>query len=184
MKHIKTFEGFLNESLNEGIRFERVSDADLEEVGGYFANGGDPVNHSPEALEELGREALKNAKPFSLTGKIKTDAPKLVKYLTDQFKRAGIVLDDTKTLVYSPNFANEIEIPVIGGESEGIFLQTYLDYNEMASNGSNFAMTATFANDENGSMDTVMDDLNDYSQFVKAAEELKQYMKTKGLENK
>lgn len=186
MNIVKNFDDFLNESLNEGVQFKNVSNADWIEIGMYIADadGQESRIMADEELTKIGKEALKNAKPISLTGIIRTDAPVFIKYLVDQFKRAGIVLDDKNAIVYSPNFANEIEIPVVGGESEGIFLQTYLDYTEMASNGSEFVLTACFANDENGSMDTVMDDLDDYGQFVKAAEELKQYMQTKGLENK
>ena len=181
MNHFKTFNDFINESVNEGIKYKNVFDADLEEIGSYMTDGEDS---SPEDLKKLGEEALKNAKPFPLTGKIKTDAPKYIKYLVDQFKRAGIVLDDAKAIVHSPNFGNEIEIPVVGGDSVGLFLQTYLDYAEMASNGSGFISVASFANNEFGTLDTIMDDLNNFGQFVKAAEELKQYMATKGLENK
>lgn len=173
MKHIKTFEGY----LNENVSYRNTYDADLEEVGGYFANNADPENHSKEDLIEMGKDALEKAKPFPLTGKVKTDAPKLIKHITDMFKRAGVELSDKDAIVYSPNFANEIEIPVMG--SKDIFFQTYLDYSEMASNGSEFVLAGNFASHNDGSLDTMVNDLSNFGDITTSAEELKKYMENK-----
>jgi len=173
MKHIHTFENF----LTEGISYKNTYDADLEEIGGCYANNAEPTNHSREALEHMASEALEKAKPFPLTGVVKTDAPKLIKHITDMFKRAGIDLSDKDALVYSPNFANEIEIPVMG--SKDIFFQTYLDYSEMASNGSDFVITGCFASQEEGSLDTMVNDLSNFGDITASADELKKYMENK-----
>lgn len=175
MKNIRSFDEF----INEGISFKKISNANLVEIGGNYANNAEPSNHSRNELEEMALEVLRNAKPIPLTGNVKTDAEKLIKYIADQCKRAGIVLDSSNSLVYSPDFENEIEIPVIAdGIKDRIFFQTYLDYNELATNGSDFVLTGAFSTYEMGTMDNIITDLSNYGMYVKAAEELKTYMNT------
>lgn len=175
MKHLITFESYMS-NINEGINFNGSSDADLATVGGYFANDGDPDDFDEEALIDMGREALKEAKPVPLTGKIKDDGTKLIKYIVDAFKRAGVNLDGDKAVVYSPSFTNEIEIPV--EDSDNLFFQTYLDYEELAYNGSDFIISGTFASEDEGSLDFTVSDLSNNGQIVKAATDFNKYLES------
>ena len=182
MKYFKKFDDFSG-SLNEAYNYNDTSDANLVDVGYYILdNAGENADDmSDDVYIKAATEKLKEAKPFPLTGKVKEDAPKLIKYITDAFNGLGIKLDDTKATIYSPCFVNEIEIPVIGAESEGWFFQTYLDYAELASNGSNFIITGQFASEDTGAFDTTITNLDDNRLYVKAAEELKQLAETKNI---
>lgn len=180
MKHLITFESYAS-NINEGINFNAAKDADLEDIGGNFANGGDPDNHDEEALIDMGREALKDAKPFPLTGKIKEDATKLIKLCTDAFKRAGVELDDTNTDISSDmdGSSNEIKIPV--ENQEGYFFFTSLDYYELAANStmSNIVVGGCFYSDEDGMLDFFVGDLSNNGQIVKAAADFNKYLESK-----
>jgi len=173
MKHLIPINEYFS-NINEGINFNGSSDADLATVGEYFANDGDPDDFDEEALIDMAREALKKAKPIPLTGKIKEDGAKLIKYIVNAFKKVDVILEEGEAVVYSPNFANEIEIPV--ADQEGLFFQSYLDYEELAYNGSDFIISGTFATEDEGSLDFSVSDLSNNGQIVKAATELKKYL--------
>ena len=183
MEYLKKFDDFSG-SLNEAYNYSDTSDANLVDMGHYILDdaGEDTDELSDDVLVKAAEEKLKEAKPFPLTGKIKEDAPKLIAYIKDEFKRAGIGLDDSKAMIYSPCFVNEIEIPVSGAEKAGLFFQTYLDYTGLASNGSNFIISGQFASEETGAFDTIITDLSEYRLYVKATEELKQFAETQGIE--
>jgi hypothetical protein len=175
MKHLIPINEYFS-NINEGLNFNNGSDADLEEVGGCFANGGDPENHGEEALIEMGREALKDAKPFPLTGKIKEDAPKLIKYITDAFKKAGVELEDKNAdLIKSTSLGtvNVIEIPVANQST--LYFSTSLDYYEMANTGHDMYTGGSFA-DEDGPLDFFVADISNNGQIVKAAAEFKKFL--------
>ena len=174
MKYIKPInEYFAN--ISEGINYNNAVDADLEAVGAMLANGGDPKNHSEEALIDMGRESLKNAKPIPLTGIIKKDLPALLKYIGPAFKKCGVELDVDNTDIDSSNFANELMIPVTGTE---YYLLTMLDYRELAYNGSEFVIGATFNSDEEGTLDEgQIADLSTQGQVLKACTEFNEYLK-------
>ena len=175
MKHIQLFEHFA-ENIVEGINYNNSRDADLEDVGAAISKERD----ADEAeLVKLGQEALKAAKPVSLTGKVKEDAPKLIKYLVEAFKRAGVELDDRNVFITSSSmgFDNEIEIPV--AKYEGLFFQTALDYYELSENNAGrIIIPGAFMDENNGVMDYVVNDLNDNGQIVKAAAGFKKYLET------
>lgn len=177
MKHIQLFENF-SENIVEGVNYNAARDADLEEIGYIFSKHNNDA--SEEELIKIGKEALKSSKPVSLTGKVKEDAPKVIKYLVDAFKRAGIDLDDRNVAITRSmlGFDNEIEIPV--AKHDGIFFQTYLDYYELAENGNGktFVLAGAFMTEENGVMDYVVSDINDNAQIVKAAAGFKKYLET------
>lgn len=177
MKHIKLFEHFA-ENVVEGINYNGSKDADLEEIGFIFSKHNKDA--SDEELIKLGEEALKASKPVSLTGKVKEDAPKVIKYLVEAFKRAGVELDDSNVVIThsSLGFDNEIEIPV--AKQEGIFFQTYLDYYEIAENGNGktFILSGAFMTEENGVMDYVVSDINNNAEIVKAASGFAKYLET------
>ena len=172
MKHIQLFEHFA-ENIVEGVNFNGSIDADLATIGTYFS---DDHSLDDKEYEKLALEAFKKVKPFPLTGKIKTDGTKLIKYLVDAFKRAGVELEENNAIVYSPNFTNEIEIPVAG--TDGIFFQTYLDYQELAASGSNFTLSGDFASEDEGSLDFFVDDLGNNGAIVKSAAGFKIYLET------
>lgn len=175
MKYIKLFENYA-ENIIEGVNYNSSRDADFEDVGSAVSKDRD----ADEAeLIKIGQEALKAAKPVSLTGKVKEDAPKLIKYLVDAFKRAGIELDDKNVYVTSSSmgFDNEIEIPV--AKQDGLYFQTALDYYELAENGSGkLIIPGVFYDENNGAMDYVVSDINDNGQIVKAAAGFKKYLET------
>lgn len=173
MKHLKPFDSYIG-NINEGVNYNSAVDADLAEVGAYIHDH--PEDVDDKELTDLAEEAMKKAKPFSLTGKIKTDGAKLITYIVDAFKKAGVNLDGANAIVYSPNFANEIEIPV--SDCEGAFFQTYLDYSELASNGSNFQLSGGFSTEDEGALDYFVEDLNDNRGIVKAAEGFKKWCET------
>ena len=172
MKHIQLFEHFA-ENIVEGVNFNGSVDADLAIIGTYFT---EDQSLDDKEYEKLTLEAFKKTKPFALTGNIKTDGAKLIKYLVDAFKRVGVELEENNAIVYSPNFTNEIEIPVAG--TDGIFFQTYLDYTELAANGSNFTLSGDFASEGEGSLDFFVDDIGNNGAIVKSATGFKKYLET------
>lgn len=180
MKHLINFESYVS-NINEGINFNGAKDADLEDIGGNFANGGDPENHDEEALIDMGREALKKAKPFPLTGKIKEDAIKLIKLCTDAFKRAGVELDDANTDISSDmdGSLNEILIPVQNQEDYSFF--TSLDYYELSANSvkGDIVIGGSFYSDEEGMLDFFVGDLSNNGQIIKAAADFNKYLELK-----
>lgn len=175
MKHIKLFEHYA-ENIVEGINYNASRDADFEDVGSAISR----YKETDEAeLIKIGKEALKVAKPVSLTGKVREDAPKLIKYLVDAFKRAGIELDDRNVSITRSmlGFDNEIEIPV--AKQDGLFFQTALDYYELAENGNGkIVIPGAFMDEENGVMDYMVSDVNDNGEIVKAANGFKKYLET------
>jgi hypothetical protein len=173
MKHLKDLNSYMG-NINEGINYNDAQDADLADVGAYLHDHPEAVEDNE--LEKRALEYMKKAKPFPLTGKIKTDAPKLISYIVDAFKKVGVNLDGNNAIVYSPNFANEIEIPV--KDVDGIRFITYLDYSEMASNGSNFILSGSFDSEENGTLDYFVSDLSNNREIIKAAEGFKQWLET------
>lgn len=175
MKHIQLFEHFA-ENIIEGVNYNGSSDANLEDIGASISKG---TQANEEEFVKIGKEALKEAMPVSLTGKVKEDAPNVIKYLVDAFKIAGIELDDRNVYVTSSGmgFDNEIEIPV--AKQEGFFFQTTLDYYELAENGNGkIIIPGAFMNEENGVMDYVISDINDNAQIVKAAAGFAKYLET------
>lgn len=180
MKHLINFETYMS-NVNEGVNFNGARDADLEEVGGNFANGNDPDNHDEEALIDMGREAMKGAKPFPLTGKIKEDATKLIKLCTDAFKRAGVELDDASAEISNDmdGSSNEILIPVENQEGYSFF--TSLDYYELSANAvlGNIVVGGSFYSEEEGMLDFFVGDLSNNGQIVKAAMDFNKYLESK-----
>ena len=146
-----TFNQMLD-SLHSPIVFESVYDADLSEIGEYFTD-----SDSESQLIEAAQNALNAAKPFPLTGIIKTDAKTLVNTLIDSFKKQGIELGTA--VVNSPNFGNEIYIPIQG--KPDLYLETMIDYNELAYNGSDFVLQLNLSSDELGCIEFV--DLDNYN---------------------
>ena len=174
MKYVKPINEYFG-NISEGINYNNAVDADLEAVGATLANGNDPDNHSEEALIDMGRQSLKNAKPIPLTGIVKKDLPALLKYIGPAFKKCGVELDVDNTVIDSSNFANELMIPVAGTE---YYLFTILDYRELAYNGSEFVIGATFNSDEEGTLDEgQIADLSNQGQVLKACTEFNEYLK-------
>jgi hypothetical protein len=174
MKYVKPINEYFG-NISEGINYNNAVDADLEAVGATLANDDYPYNHSEEALIDMGRESLKNAKPIPLTGIVKKDLPALLKYIGPAFKKCGVELDVDNTVIDSSNFANELMIPVAGTE---YYLFTILDYRELAYNGSEFVIGATFNSDEEGTLDEgQIADLSNQGQVLKACTEFNEYLK-------
>jgi len=176
MKHIQLFEHFA-ENIVEGVNFNGSKDADLEDVGAAISKERD----ADEAeLVKIGKEALKAAKPVSLTGKIKEDAPKLIKYLVDAFKRADIELDDKNVYITSSpgiGWDNVIEIPV--AKQEGFYFSTVLDYYDLAESGNGkIIIPGAFIEEASGQLDYAVDDINNNGQIVKVATGFKKYLET------
>ena len=141
MEHIKSFDSFLSESrIVEGITYNDSFDADMLVIG--EALNEEPENTDPKDLENIAKEALKKALPIPLTGKIKTDVPKLITYIVEEFKREGVELDEAKATLASATYKNEIDIPLFNAKD--ICFNTYLDYTELAENGSEFVLTGSF----------------------------------------
>jgi hypothetical protein len=175
MKHIKNINEYFS-NINEGINYNGGADADLLEVGSQLLSGTGKNSEDMEDkdVEAVAVEAMKKAKPVPLTGIIKKDVPALLKYISDAFKRCGVELDINNVTIDSSNFANELEIPVVDTE---YYLLTMLDYNELAYNGSEFVIGATFYNDEEGSLDDgQIADLSNQGDVTKACAEFKQYL--------
>jgi hypothetical protein len=148
------------DSIHTDIIFKKVCDADLQNIGSYCTN--DPIK-----LEQEGLAALNAAKPFPLTGKIKTDARTLVSVIREIFSKSGIELGTA--IVDSPNFANEIQIPI--GEVEGLILETMIDYEELASNGSGFVIQLSLSSLDFGTIKFV--DLDDHNSIQVLIDKLK-----------
>lgn len=156
---------------NIPIDFSNAYDADLEEIG-YNLNYDE---HDPdlEVDRNTAKEALMKARPFPLTGIIKEDAINLIFYIAIIFRDNELTLDINKVSIESNNFTNEISILI---KNSDFFFQTYLDYSEMAENGSTFIIGGCFASDEYGSLDTMIDDFNNQNQIREAVEEVKQHL--------
>lgn len=178
MKHLKNINEYFS-NINEGVNYNSAVNADLIDIGGYIIQGSgkNPGDVTDEDLEKAALEALKKAKPVSLTGDAKKDIPALVKYAVDSFKRCGIELDAANVEIDSSNFANELLIPVADTD---YYLNTMVDYNELAANGSDFVIGAAFASDEEGTLDYIVDDLSNQGDIVKACAEFKKYLETQG----
>jgi hypothetical protein len=175
MKHIKTLNEYFS-NINEGINYNNSVDADLFDVGHSVLQGSgkNPDDMGQEDVEKAALEAMKKAKPVSLTGNIKKDLPAFLKYVGDAFKRCGVELDINNTDIDSSNFANELMIPVAGAD---YYLNTLLDYTELAYNGSNFVIGGYFASDEEGSLEYGVADLSDQGDVMRACEGFKEYIK-------
>jgi hypothetical protein len=176
MKHIQLFEHFA-ENIVEGINYNNSRDADFEDVGAAISK---ERNADEAELVKIGKEALKAAKPVSLTGKIKEDAPKLIKYLVDAFKRADIELDDKNVYITSSpgiGWDNVIEIPV--AKQEGFYFSTVLDYYDLAESGNGkIIIPGAFIEEASGQLDYAVDDINNNGQIVKVATGFKKYLET------
>ena len=152
MKHIKSINEYFS-NINEGINYNEGVDANLLDVGAYVLQGGkkNPDDMDDKEVEKVAIEAIKKAKPVSLTGQIKKDLPAFLKYVGDAFKRCGVELDTANTTIDSSNFTNELMIPTV--VNPDFYLNTMLDYGELAANGSDFVIGGYFASDDEGSLD-------------------------------
>ena len=175
MEHIKTFDSFLNESaVTEGIMYNDSYDADMLAIG--TALNEEPEKTDPKELEKIAKEALEKALPIPLTGIIKTDAPKLIAYIVEEFGRDGIELDSAKATLASSTYKNEIDIPLFNAKD--ICFNTYLDYTELAENSSEFILSGSFYVETDGQMDITITDISNRGNIVTAITELKQYFET------
>lgn len=174
MKHLKNINEYFS-NINEGINYNQGIDVDLYEVGCILLQGSGKNVDDMEADEvaEAAAEAMKKAKPIALTGIVKKDLPAFLKYVADSFKRCDVELDIDTTEIDSSNFANELMIPVADTE---YYLLTALDYTELAYNASQFVIGASFASDDTGSLDCIIDDLSNQGDVTKACAEFKQYL--------
>jgi hypothetical protein len=177
MKHIKPINEYFS-NINEGVNYNAAHDANLEEVGYNLLQGtGQPwEDKSKDDLKKIAIEALKKANPFPLSGKIKEDLPKLVKYIKDSFSAAGVSIDDSGVEI-SRNMGgdnNEILIPVEG--QEDYFVYTSLDYYELVSQGEGINLFAAFYSDEEGMLDFNIANLDNRGSIVKACAEFKKYL--------
>jgi len=178
MKHLKNINEYFS-NINEGVNYNNAINADLVEIGEYTiqGTGKNPGDVTDEDLKKSAMEALKKAKPVSLTGDAKKDAPTLIKYVGDAFKRCGVELDVANVEIVSDNFANELIIPVVDTE---FYFNTMLDYTELASNGSDFVIGGNFASDDEGALDYQVNDLSNNGDIVKACTGFKKYLETQG----
>lgn len=175
MEHIKSFNSFLNESrIVEGITYNDSFDADMLAIG--EALNEEPENTDPKDLEKIAKKALEKALPIPLSGKIKTDAPKLIAYIVEEFGRDGIELDEAKATLTSSTYKNEIDIPLFNAKD--ICFNTYLDYTELAENGSEFVLSGSFYVETDGKMDITITDISNRGNVIAAISELKQYFET------
>lgn len=176
MKYIKHInEYFAN--INEGFNYNKAVDANLYDVGVYILSGSgeNPDEMDEKDVEKAAVEAIKKTKPVPLTGIVKKDLPALLSYIGPAFKKCGVELDVDNAVIESPNFANEIMIPVAGTD---YCLLTMLDYSELAYNGSEFTIGATFYSDEEGTLDDgQIDDLSNQGEVVRACAEFNEYLK-------
>jgi hypothetical protein len=178
MSHIKLFEEFI--LLNEAIEYRDTQDADLESLCSYIKDCKD-IQGGEEKLAFV-KEWLKNIKPVSLTGKVRTDAPALTNYIIKTFKQYGIELDARSITVSSENFPNEIEIAFAnkGDEDAGnITFNTSLDYNEIAYGadgriGGNFSLDGELLDGTH-----TISDLSNGREIAKCSGELQQWLKTR-----
>ena len=177
MKHLALFENYAD-NIVEGINYNGSRDADLPSVGlGLAKTSTDVDKNDDKALAALAINGMKKSKPVPLTGKIKEDAAKLIKYVVDTFKKQGVELDGNNAIVYSPHFVNQIEIPVAG--EDDLLFQTFLDYEELAHTNPNFIVSGDFSSDDEGLLGFFVEDLNNNGQIVKSASEFKKYIETK-----
>lgn len=174
MKHIKPINEFFS-NFNEGINYNDAADADLYDVGANVINGSGKNTQflNMQEVKKAAIEAMKKAKPVPLTGIVKKDLPALLKYVGDAYKKCGVNLDTANITIDSSNFANEIMIPVAGTD---YYVNTYLDYGEMSSNGSDFVIGGYFASDEEGSLDYGTSDFTDAGEVKKACTEFNKYL--------
>jgi hypothetical protein len=176
MKHLKSINEYFS-NINEGINYNHSVNADLYDVGHNVLQGSGktPDDMGQEDVEKAALEAMKKAKPVSLTGNIKKDLPAFLKYVGDAFKKCGVDLDTANTEIDSSNFANELMIPIANTD---YYLNTMLDYAELAYNGSDFVVSASFASDDMGALDYMIDDLSNNGDIVKACAGFKKYMES------
>jgi len=180
MKHLQLFEHY-TENIVEGVNYNGASDADLVLVGHSLSDDKLNKDIKDEELAALAVAGLKKAKPISLTGKIKEDAPKLIKYIVDAFKRTGVELDGSNATISNDfNLDNAIQIPV--SVDKDLFFLTYLDYEEIANDSKKMLIGGSFSSEDEGNLDYVINDLNDNGQIVKAGTEFKKYLETKNSE--
>ena len=163
-------------SINEGINYNDAVDADLYDVGAYVIQGSgkNAQDMDEKEVEKAALEAMKKAKPVPLAGIVKKDLPALLKYVAAAYKKCGVELDVDNTDIDSSNFSNELMIPVVGTD---YYLNTYLDYLEMASNGSEFVLGGDFASDEEGSLDYGTSDFSNQGEVARACTEFNEYLK-------
>jgi len=145
------FNEMINQ-INAGIVFKYVYNADLEELGSIIIDD----DASKEVYTKTAKDALNAAKPFPLTGEIRTDATTFVNLLRSTFERNDIQLGTA--IVDSENFGNEIHIPIIG--KEDLFIETMIDYSELAYNGSDFILQVNVSSGDLGTIEFV--DLDNY----------------------
>lgn len=174
MKHLKNLNDYLS-NINEGINYNQGIDADLYDVGFNVLHGSgkNPDDMDEKDVAEAAVEAMKKAKPVPLTGEIKKDLPPFLKYTADAFKRCGVELDVDNAQIDDSNFANALMIPVADTD---YYLLTMLDYSELSYNGSNFTIGASFASDDTGSLDYIVDDISNQGDVTKACADFKQYI--------
>jgi len=175
MKHLRTLNDYLS-NINEGINFNGARDAELEDIGAYILTGDAPDEHNDEENKKAALETLKKAKPFPLSGKIKEDLPKLVKYIKDAFGRAGVSLDDSNVEISKSmsGESNEILIPL--EDQEDYFIYTSLDYFELVTQGDGITLFAAFYSDDEGMLDFNVANLDNQGNVVKACADFKKYL--------
>jgi hypothetical protein len=175
MKYIKSINEYFS-NINEGINYNNGVDADLSDIGyNVLQSGGkNPDDMDDKEIEKAAIEAMKKAKPVPLTGQIKKDLPAFLKYVGDAFKKCGVELDTNNTDIDSSNFANELMIPTI--DNPEFYFNTMLDYNELASNGSEFVVGGAFASDDEGSLDYTVSDLSDQGDIMKCCQDYKKFI--------
>ena len=180
MKHLKNINEYLS-NINEGVNYNASKDANLIDVGSALltGSGNSSDDLSDEDLIKLAEEKLKEAKPFALTGKVKEDFPKLIKYLTDEFKRCDIDLDGDNASISREMSGgdNMIELPI--KELEDYYFCTSLDYLELASNqgpNRNIVLSGVFCSDDDGTLDFDVADIGDGGDIMKACTAFKEYL--------
>jgi hypothetical protein len=180
MKHLKNINEYLS-NINEGINYNAAKDADLVDIGSALLAGSGKTSDeaSDEDLSKIAEEKLKEAKPFALTGKVKEDFPKLIKYITDEFKRCKIDLDvDNASISREMSGGdNMIEIPIKG--LEDYYFCTTLDYLELASNqgpNRNIVLSGVFCSEDDGTLDFDIADIGNSGDVMKACTEFNKYI--------
>jgi len=180
MKHIRPINEYFS-NFNEGINYNASRDADLVELGHLLLSGSGASSEEADddELVKTAKEKLKSIKPFALTGKVKEDLPKLVKYLTDEFKRFGIELDGDSTEVSREMSGGEnmIEIPLL--DFEGYYFLTSLDYLDLASNqgpNNTMVLSGIFCSEEDGMLEFDVADISNSGEIMKACTEFKNYL--------
>ena len=176
MKHLKNINEYFS-NINEGINYNNGRNANLWDIGEHLLTikGKSMDDMDDFDVEAVAKEAMKKAKPVPLTGNLKKDLPLFLKYVGDAFKRCGVDLDTANTELDSSNFTNELMIPIADTE---YYLNTMLDYAELAANGSDFVIGGAFASDDEGSLDYQVNDLSNSGDIVKACTGFKKYMES------